>query len=79
MTGTYRFRTAFYGLTEMPLDFQKALAYILNKLKKSYSVLDYILIVSKGSVEYHKQYAVNCLKILDEENLRSNLLKCHIA
>ena len=33
MTGTYRFQTGFYGLTDMPAEFQKAMDYILIGLK----------------------------------------------
>ena len=29
MTGTYRFKTGFYGLTDMPAEFQKAMDYTL--------------------------------------------------
>ena len=38
-----------------------------------------ILIVSKGSLEEHKCYVMNCLKRLDNENLRINLPKCHFG
>ena len=51
MNGTYR----FYGPTDMPAEFQKAMDYILVGLKITYRFLDYILIVSKGSEEDHKQ------------------------
>ena len=33
MTGKYRFRTGFYGLTDMPAEFQKAMDFILLGLK----------------------------------------------
>ena len=33
MTGTYRFQTGFYGLTDMPAEFQKTMAYTLIGLK----------------------------------------------
>ena len=32
MTGTYQFKTGFYGLTDMPSEFQKAMDYTLNRL-----------------------------------------------
>ena len=35
MTGTYRFQTGFYGLTDMPVNFQKAMDYTLLGLKKN--------------------------------------------
>ena len=79
MTGTYRFQTGFYGLTDMPSEFQKAMDYTLISLKNTYFFLDDILIVSKESLEEHKSYAMNCLKRLNDENLRINLPKCHFG
>ena len=54
MTGTYRFQTGFYGLTDMPAEFQKAMDYTLIGPKNTYCFLNDILIVSKGSLEEHK-------------------------
>ena len=36
MTGTYRFKTGFYGLTDMPAEFQKAMDYTLIGLKNTF-------------------------------------------
>ena len=79
MTGTYRFQAGFYGLTDMPAEFQKAMDYTLIGLKNTYCFLDDILIVSKGYVEEHKSYVMNFLKLLDDENLRINFPKCHFG
>ena len=79
MTGTYRFQTGFYGLTDMSSEFQKAMDYTLIGLKDAYCFLDDILIVSKGSLEEHKSYVMNCLKRLDDEYLRTNLPKYHFG
>ena len=35
MTGTYRFQTVFYGLTDMPAEFQKDLDYTSISLKNT--------------------------------------------
>ena len=35
-TGTYQFQTGFYGLTDMPAEFQKALDLTLNNEKKTH-------------------------------------------
>ena len=35
-TGTYRFKTGFYDLTDMPAEFQKAMDYILVGLQNTY-------------------------------------------
>ena len=63
----------------MAAEFQKAMDYILIGLKNTYCFLDDILIVSKGSLEEHKSCVMNCLKRLDDENLRVNLPKCHFG
>ena len=79
MTGTYRFQTGFYGLTDMPAEFQKAMDYTLIGLQNRYCFLDDILIVSKGSLNEHTSYVMKCLQRLDDENLRINLPKCHFG
>ena len=47
-TGTYRFITGFYGLTDMPAAFQKVMDYTLVGLKNTYCFLDDIIVVSRG-------------------------------
>ena len=79
MTGTYRFKTGFYGLTGMPAGFQKAIDYTLIGLKNTFCFLDDILIVSKGSEEDNIKLVPDCLKKLDADNLRINVPKCHFA
>ena len=79
MTGTYRFQTRFYGLTDKPAEFQKAMDYTLFGLENTYCCLDDILIVSKGFLDEHKSYVMKCLKRLDDENFRINLPKCHFG
>ena len=79
MTGTYRFKIGFYGPTDMPAEFQKAMDYTLIGIKKSFCFLDDILIVSKSSEEDHFQLVIDCLKKLDADNLRIKLPKCHFA
>ena len=79
MTGTYRFQTGFYGLTDMPVEIQKAMDNTLIGLKNTYCFLDNILIVSRGSEEEHKHYVLNCLTRLYEDRLRINLLKCYFS
>ena len=78
-TGTYRFKTGFYGLTDMPVEFQKAMDYTLVGLSNTYCFLDDIIVVSKGSRESHLKYVYDCLKKLEVDNLRINLSKCHFA
>ena len=78
-TGTYRFITGFYGLTDMPAAFQKVMDYTLVGLQNNYCFLDDIKVVSRGSKEDHLKLVYKCLKKLDEDNLRINLPKCHFA
>ena len=78
-TGTYRFKTLFYGLTDMPAEFQKAMDYTLIGLQNTYCFLDDIIIVSTGTEADHLAYVFKCLKKLDDDNLRINLQKCHFA
>ena len=39
-TGIYHFKTGFYGLTDMPAEFQKAMDYTLIGLKNTFCFLD---------------------------------------
>ena len=73
MTGTYRFKTGFYGLTDMPAEFQKAIDCTLAGLNNTFCFLDDILIVSRGGIEQHLDLNGKCLMKLDQENLRINL------
>ena len=57
MTGTHRFKTGFYGLTDMPAKIQIVMDY--NLIGNTFYFLDAILIASKGSEEEHKQYVFN--------------------
>ena len=79
MTGTYRFQTGGYDLADMPAEFQKAKDNTFIGLKSRYCFLDDFLFVSKGSEEDSKQNVLNCLKCLDEENLKINIPKCHFS
>ena len=78
-TGTYRFITGFYGLTDMPAAFQKVKDYTLVGLQNTYCFLDDIIVFTRGSKEDHLNLVYKCLKKLDEDNLRINLPKCHFA
>ena len=78
-TGTYQFRTGSYGLTDMPAEFQKAIDLTLTSCMNTYAYLDDILIVTKGSLDLHKQNLQSILKKLDEENLTISLDKCMFA
>ena len=78
-TRTYRFKTGFYGLRDMPAEFQIAMDYTLVGLFNTYCFLDDIIVVSKGTKESHLKYVHKCLQKLDADNLRINLSKRHFA
>ena len=75
-TGTYRFLTGFYGLADMPAEFQKAMVRTLTHAKNTFCFLDVILIVSKGEKHEHEKLVFDVLKKLDNENLALKLGKC---
>ena len=79
MTGTYRFKTGFYGLTDMPAEFQRAIDCTLVGLDNTFCFLDDILIVSRGGIEKHLDLVRKCLIKLDQENPQINLANCHFA
>ena len=47
-TGTDRFNTGFYGLTDMPAAFKKVMTYTLVGLDKTHFFLDDFITVSRG-------------------------------
>ena len=70
MTGTYRFKTVFFGLTDMPAEFQKAFDRTLTGLTNTFCFLDVILIVGRGKIEHPLNLVRKCLIKLDQENSR---------
>ena len=57
MTGTYRFITGFYGLKDMPAEFQKAIDCTLAGLNNTFCFLDDILIVSRGGIKKTSRFS----------------------
>ena len=54
-TGTYRFKTGFYGLTDMPTEFLKAIDRTLGVCENVVCFLDDVLVASVGSVQNHNK------------------------
>ena len=75
-TGTYKFLTGFYGLADMPAQFQKAMDRTLNHSKNTFCFLDDILSVSKGKATDHEQLVRDVLQKLNDENLALKITKC---
>ena len=78
-TGTHRFKTGFYGLTDMPKEFQKAMDNTVQGIQGVFCFLDDILIVSKGSVTKHNKIVDNILSKLDREGFALKLSKCKFS
>ena len=78
-TGTYRFKTGFYGLTDMPMEFQKAMDNTIHGIQGVFCFLDDILIESKGSVKEHNETVDKVLSRLDKEGFALKLSKCEFS
>ena len=50
-----KIRTGFYGLNDMLAEFQKAIELKLTNCTNTDAYLDDILIITKGSLELHKE------------------------
>ena len=66
-TRTYRFLTGFYGLGDMPNEFQRVMDSLKNFPFTNYYIDD-ILVASRGSMEEHKSIVYKILSILDKNN-----------
>ena len=66
-TGTNRFKTSFYGLTDLPTEFQKAMDRTLQRLEGVICYLDDILVVTKRKVEDHNALVEKVMDWLNEE------------
>ena len=78
-TGTYRFKTGFYGLTDMPKEFRIVMDNILQGLSGVFWFLDDILILSKGSVVDHNVLLVNEFVRLEDKGFAPKLSKCEFS
>ena len=78
-TGTYRFKTGFYGLKDMPTEFMKAMDCTLQGLEGVICYLDDILVVTKGRVEDHNVLVERVMNRLDEEGWALKLSKCEFS
>ena len=78
-TGPYLFKTGFYGLTDMPTEFQKAMDCTLQGLEGVICYLDDILVVTKGRVEDHNTLVEKVMDRLNEEGWALKLSKCEFS
>ena len=78
-TATYRFQTAFYGLTTMPAEFQRVMDTILSEYPQAHAFIDDISVVTKGMEIEHISAVERILRKLDRENMSLKLTKCQFA
>ena len=74
--GTYRFPTGFYGLGDMPNEFQRVMDSLLKGIPFTNCYIDDILIASKGSLNEDKAILSKILNILDNKNMAVKWEKC---
>ena len=67
-TGYYRFLKGFYGLADLPTNFQENIDKSLKNKHPAW--LDDILIVTKGTKEEHKTELMETLKTLEDEGYK---------
>ena len=65
ISGTYQFLTGFYGLGDMPNEFQRVMDSTLGNIPFTNFYLDDILVASKGSFIDHKKIVYKNLSTLD--------------
>ena len=78
-TGMYRFKTGFYGLIDMPTEFQMAMDCTLQGLEGVICYLDDILIVTKGDIQEHNELVETVMQRLDAEGWALKLSKCEFS
>ena len=78
-TGTYRFKTGFYGLTTMPTEFQRVMDAILSEFPCAHAFIYDIFLLSKGTKIEHIALVKKILSKLDKENMAVKLEKCQFA
>ena len=78
-TGIDRFVTGFYGLSVMPIEFQKVMDNLLAKIREVFVFIDCISIVTKGTKQDHIEKVREILKTLDAAKLQLKAGKCTFA
>ena len=78
-TGTYRFLSGLYGLTDMLATFPETIDKTLEGFSTKFAFLDDILVITKGSLREHEKELDKILKRLDNEGLAIKLQKCEFA
>ena len=77
ITGTYQFLTGFYGLGDLPNEFQRVMDSTLGSIPFTNCYLDDIFIASKGTFLDHKNIVLKILSTLSEYNFAVIWSKCN--
>ena len=77
--GPNQFQTGFYGLKDLPAEFQKVIDLRRTNRTITYAYLDDILIITKGPIEKHRETLEKVPRSLDEENFAISMEKCKFA
>ena len=75
-TGTYQFLMGFYGLGDMPNEFQRVMDSVLKNIPFTNCYIDNILVASRGTLEEHKIIVYKILSILKKNNMALKWGKC---
>ena len=75
-TGTYQFLTGFYGLGNMPNEFQRVMDSLWKSIPFTNCNIEDILVASRGSLEEHKSIVYKILSILDKNSMAVKWGKC---
>ena len=75
--GTYSFLPGFFGLADIPAEFQKAMDRTFNNAKNIFWFLDDISLVTKGAESEHKKLVTEVLEKLNQEIFSLKLSECN--
>ncbi len=75
-TGTYRFLTGFYGLSDMPAEFQQTIDKTFRDAQGACAFIYDIIVCTKGSAAEHMRDVNRVLHRLNAANLALKISKC---
>ena len=67
-TGKYQFKTGFYGLGDMPNEFQMMMESLVGQQPGVHVFPDELLIATRGPAERHWRELRNVLEVLNDNN-----------
>ena len=79
ITETIQILTGFYGLGDVPNEFQRAMDSTIGHIPFTNFYLDDILLSSKGSFKEHKEIVEKILSTLDNNKFKVKWAKCNFS